>query len=248
MQTSEFLSFAALIVLLSAQALAQDRAADPGSQYCMSGVELLTEDDQLVADALNSYFQKARLPPEEVDAICRHPDDSMRIYLAYRKALDVGRVSVLADGASIHVAGTMVQMQGCWFLLIDSGFQLAPEALPSNFMRVGQRIELTLSEPLSLGETDSGQYPTYQASDPRLSDWGIQPTEFVTSFELEVQRALEELAFGATVSIDGTGAFVSGMNSDQITRLEESLREDFGMFMVTEEQDGVYFWPDLRVD
>jgi hypothetical protein len=38
------------------------------------------------------------------------------------------------------------------------------------------------------------------------------------------------------------------MNSDQITRLEESLREDFGMFMVTEEQDGVYFWPDVRVD
>ena len=65
---------------------------------------------------------------------------------------------------------------------------------------------------------------------------------------MEVHRALEELAFGATVSIDGTGAFVSGMNRDQITQLEESLRDDFGMFMVTTEQDGIYFWPDVRVD
>jgi hypothetical protein len=68
----------------------------------------------------------------------------------------------------------------------------------------------------------------------------------VADFELDVQRALEELGFEASVAIDATGVLVSGVNRNQIALLEEELRGSFGSFKVTRNQDEIYFLPNAR--
>jgi len=154
MPTNVFLSISVLGVLLNTQALAQASASDPEIDYCVSqqiaeGVEPLTENRLLVAEAVNAYLRKAQFTQEDAEQLCRVSNDSERIYITYMETRDMIRVGPLADDASIHVAGTMVQLESCWFLLMDSGvFPLQLDPLPRTFMRVGQRVELTLSGPM----------------------------------------------------------------------------------------------------
>jgi hypothetical protein len=251
MQTNVFRSISVLGVLLNTQALAQASASDPEIDYCMSqqiaeGVEPLTENRLLVAEAVNAYLRKAQFTQEDAEQLCKFSNDSERIYITYMETRDMIRVGPLADDTSIQVAGTMVQLESCWFLLMDSGvFPLQLDPLPRTFMRVGQRVELTLSGPMVGCETEC-TYPIVHASDPRLSDWGVQPTELVMDFELDVRRTLEELGLEASVAMDATGVLVSGVNRDQVLLLEEALRGSFGYLRVSRDQDEIYFWPNAR--
>jgi hypothetical protein len=120
-----------------------------------------------------------------------------------------------------------LQMRSCWLLLADGGLRVQPEPLPRMFMRVGQRVELTLSGALDFGVDSCGD-PVVRASNPRLSNWGIQPSELATNFEPDVRRALEELGIEATVAIDGP-AILAPANSVRGSSLALDGEETFSI-------------------
>ena len=211
----------------------------------VGSVALLAEDNVLATEAVNAYLRKANPAPTVAERICSVNNDFGRIYTAYDELYGAVGGTGLGEGLSIVAAGTMVQTpEGCWILLPDGGsgpYRLDP--LPRGFMRMGQRVELTLSGPLDFAGLDDCPFPQVTASAARPGNWDVQATDSVLGLEPLVRAELVELGTAATVSVDGTLLAVTGLNRGQLWPLEEALRGRFGMFMLVGDGSTVHIWP-----